>query len=310
MDFEIAAGDERGVAAGIARARESVPLFLAAEATRHLSRLLEALGGGLPAPELGALARGERVGAVALADAAEAPARLARAAGGWRLSGRKSFVTNAPSADWIAVFAEAEEGEALCLLSPRDPGVRVGEPMALLGLDGLPVAEVELLLAAPPPERVLGPFPDRAASRRYALDADLSLAVAACGLMRGVLAAASGEAHRRQRGGRPLFARQEVAFRLAEVLALAEAAELLCHRAAWLAARGDPEAATVVRCAKVFCTESAERAASAGLQVLGGEGYRRGSVAERAYRDAKGLELAGTTVEVARMAIADALLAG
>jgi alkylation response protein AidB-like acyl-CoA dehydrogenase len=49
--------------------------------------------------------------------------------------------------------------------------------------------------------------------------------------------------------------------------------------------------------------------ASACLQVTGGEGYRRGSVAERAYRDAKGLTLAGTTVEVARMAIADELLA-
>jgi alkylation response protein AidB-like acyl-CoA dehydrogenase len=41
---------------------------------------------------------------------------------------------------------------------------------------------------------------------------------------------------------------------------------------------------------------------------MGGEGYRRGNAAERAYRDAKGLTLAGTTVEVARMAIADALL--
>ena len=65
----------------------------------------------------------------------------------------------------------------------------------------------------------------------------------------------------------------------------------------------------MVRCAKVFCAESAERAASAVLQVLGGEGYRRGSAAERAYRDAKGLALAGTTLEVARMAIADAVLA-
>jgi alkylation response protein AidB-like acyl-CoA dehydrogenase len=64
----------------------------------------------------------------------------------------------------------------------------------------------------------------------------------------------------------------------------------------------------VVRCAKVFCAEAAERGAGACLQVMAGEGYRRGSPAERAWRDVKGLAFCGTTVEVARMAIADELL--
>jgi alkylation response protein AidB-like acyl-CoA dehydrogenase len=297
------------VAAGLALARESVALFLAVEATRHLRDLLSALGGDLPPGELAALARGERVGSVALADAG-APAGLAPSGAGWRLSGRKSFATNAPAADWIAVFAEADGREALCLLSPGDAGVRIGEPMELMGLEGLLVSAVAVEKAWLPPERVLGPFGDRAASARYGRAADLSLAVAAAGLMRGVLGAANRSAHERQRDGRPLFARQEVAFKLAEVLALTEAAELLCHRADWLVRSADPEAGTVVRCAKVFCAESAERAASAALQVMGGEGYRKGSAAERGYRDAKGLALAGTTVELARMAIADALLSG
>jgi alkylation response protein AidB-like acyl-CoA dehydrogenase len=302
------AGGAGGVAAGLALARESAALFLGVEATRHLASVVSALGGGLPPGEAGALSRGERVGAVALADDAGAPARLVRAGAGWRLTGRKSFATNAPAADWIGAFAEAEGGEALCLLSPRDPGVRVGAPMDLMGLDGLLVSEVAAEGAALAPARVLGPFEDRAASARYARDADLSLAVAAAGLMRGAVAAANRQAHERQRGGRPLYARQEVAFRLAEVLALTEAAELLCHRAAWLVRTGGPEADTVVRCAKVFCTESAERAAGAALQVWGGQGYRKGNAGERAWRDAKGLALAGTTAEVARMAIADAAL--
>jgi hypothetical protein len=177
-----------------------------------------------------------------------------------------------------------------------------------MGLDGLPVSGLAVEDAPLQAARVLGPFDDRGAVDRYRRDADLSLALAGAGLMRAVLRAATRHAHAHERGGRPVFSRQEVAFPLAEMAALAEAAELLCHRAAWMLETGDGQADTVVRCAKVFCTESAERVASAGLQVMGGEGYRRGSPAERAYRDAKGLCLAGTTVEVARMEIAEALL--
>ena len=308
------------VAARLAVARASPSLLLAAEASRHLRGLLDRrAGAALPPGEAAALERGERLGAVARADAADAPrARLTRTAGGWRLTARKGFVSNAPLADWIGVFAEADGREALCLLAPGDAGVRVGPRLALMGLDGLHVAPVAADDAPVPEERVLGPLvspagggdgEEGAAGACYDREADLTLAVAAAGLMRGVLSAAQRHARAHLRDGRPVFTRQEVAFKLAEVLAQADAAELLCHRAAWLSATNDPQAPALVRCAKVFCAESAERAASACLQVMAGEGYRRGSPAERAYRDAKGLALAGTTVEVARMAIADGLLA-
>ncbi len=298
-----------GAAARLAVARASVPLFLALEATRHFRDLAgDSAGGALGAGESAALQAGDRVGAVALADAAEA-ARLTEDGAGYRLTARKSFVTNGPIADWIAVFADAGGREAVCLLSPGDEGVRPGEPMDLMGLDGLSVSGLAAEDAPVPAARVLGPFEGRGAAARYRRDADLSLALAGAGLMRSALRAANHHARAHVRDGRPVFTRQEVAFRLAEMAALAEAAELLCHRAAWMVETGDGQAETVVRCAKAFCAENAERVASAGLQVMGGEGYLRGSPAERAYRDAKGLCLAGTTLEVARMEIADALLA-
>ncbi len=298
------------VAARLAVARASPALLLGLEATRHLLDLVEALGPrALPEGEMAALRRGERLGAVALADAAGAgPSRLEPDGDGWRLAGRKSFVSNGPIADWIAVVAICGGREALCLVAPGDPGVRPGLRMELMGLDGLSVSALALEGARLPADRVIGPFEGRPAAERYARAADLSVAVAAAGLMRSVLLFATHHARTHERDGRSAFARQEVAFKLAEVLALAEAAELLCHRAGWLAACGDAEAGTVARCAKVFCAESAERAASACLQVTAGEGYRRGTAAERAWRDAKGLCLCGTTVEVARMAIADDLL--
>lgn len=301
----------REVAARLAVARASPALLLGVEATRLLRDLVDAFGkGALPAAEAAALSSGARIGAVALADAAgPGPARLRRDARGWTLTAQKPFVANGPIADWIAVFAEADGREAVCLVSPREEGVRPGPRLELAGLDGLAVSALAVDGARLPDERVLGPRGDAAASRRYRLEADLSAAIAAAGLMRSALAEAVAHARAHVRGGRPVFAQQEVAFPLAEVLARAEAAELLCHRAAWLARSGDPRAETVVRCAKVFCAEGAERAASACVQAMAGEGYRRGSAADRAWRDAKGLALAATTVEVARMDIADALLA-
>jgi alkylation response protein AidB-like acyl-CoA dehydrogenase len=305
------AGDAgREVAARLAVARASPALLLAAEATRHLRDLAGAFGeDALPASEAAALARGELIGAVALADGAGAgPARLRRDGRGWTLGAQKPFVTNGPVADWLAVFAEADGREAVCLVAPRDEGVRPGPRLALAGLDGLAVSALAVEEARLPEARVLFPRGDDPASRRYLLEANLSAAIAAAGLMRSALAAAVAHARGRLRGGRAVLAQQEVAFPLAEVLARAEAAELLCRRAAWLAGAGHPLAATVVRCAKVFCAEGAERAASACVQAMAGEGYRRGSAADRAWRDAKGLALAGTTTEVARMEIADALL--
>ena len=55
-------------------------------------------------------------------------------------------------------------------------------------------------------------------------------------------------------------------------------------------------------------TEAAEEAASHSLQILGGQGYLKGNPAEEGYRDAKYLQIAGTSSEISRMKIADGVL--
>ena len=289
----------------LAVARASPSLALAIDSTRRLGAFL----GGVEESEREAFLRGERVGAVALSDRGEGPAaKLEKEGDLWRLTCHKPFVANGPIADWIAVFAEADGGEAVALVRSGDPGVRFGVRLDLMGLDGLCVGELEAKGACLAPGRVLGPFADRSASRGYSRETNLTLASAAAGLMHATLGSTLSYAREHRRGDRPLFARQEVAFKLAEVFAATEAAELMCHRAAWGVSARVADADTLVRCAKVFCTENSERAASAAMQLMAGAGYLKGSPAERALRDAKGLLLAGTTVEVARMEIADALL--
>ena len=95
--------------------------------------------------------------------------------------------------------------------------------------------------------------------------------------------------------------------KLAEMLTLLQTARLLAYRAAWMAGAGDREAGVLALCAKVFASESAERVASQALQILGAHGYLRGNPAEEGYRNAKYLQIAGTSSEISRMKIGDAL---
>jgi alkylation response protein AidB-like acyl-CoA dehydrogenase len=111
-------------------------------------------------------------------------------------------------------------------------------------------------------------------------------------------------------GGKPIIAYQEVGFKLAEMLTLLQTARLLAYRAAWMTDAGDREAGVLAHCAKVFCAESAEEVASQALQILGGQGYISGNPAEGGYRDAKYLQIAGTSSEISRMKIADEVLLG
>ena len=284
------------LAGSLCLAKASTSLFLAVQATRQCAAVL--------GPDKGLdLARGEAIGAVALSEPATddgSPATLADGV----LKGRKSFVTNGPIADVVAVIARGGGGQVACHVLRGQAGVIAGARISMAGLPGLAVCDLAFDGATVAPD-VIGETLDRS----YALDADLTLAFACTGLMQRVLAAAKAHAAGHSRGGRPVLKQQEVGFKLAEMLTATHAAELLARRAAWMVSTGKDEAPTLVRCARIFCAEGAERVASAAMQVAAGEGYVAGSVFERAWRDAKGLAVAGTTLEVARMAVADDLLA-
>jgi alkylation response protein AidB-like acyl-CoA dehydrogenase len=290
------------IAVGLEVAKADTALFLSFQATRRF-RALAAGRMDLPGP-------GTLIGGVALSEPdAGTPGTPARLSGPpWRLDGQKSYVTNGPIADFLAVFARTDDGEVVAVVEASQEGVSAGPPIPIPGLDGLAVGPLRLTGARIPPDRVSGPGDGRPARERFVADVDLTLAFACAGLMQRVLDAATAHSRTRLRGGKPIARHQEVGFKLAEMLTVTHAAELLARRAAFLAAAAEPEAATVIRCARVFCAEGAERVASAGMQIAAGEGYVSGSVFERALRDARGLAVAGTTLEISRMAVADALL--
>jgi len=126
--------------------------------------------------------------------------------------------------------------------------------------------------------------------------------------MRRALDCASEYARAHKSGGKPIIAYQEIGFKLAEMLTLFQTAQLLAYRAAWMAETGDRETEILGHCAKVFCTESAEKITSAAMQILGQQGYLKGNPAEEGFRNAKYLQIAGTSTEISRVKIGDGVL--
>jgi len=300
-------------------ARVSGSLFLAAEASaRFFGGLVAAHATPALREELlPRLHHGDLIGAVGIAEAEppKGPAPLGLATEGRPegqdviLSGRKLFVTNGPIADWFAIAGRLD-GALAFFLVPRDAsGELQGARVRMLGFDALTVSGLELRDVRIPRANVLGPFADTAPLDELRVVEDLVLAVSALGILQRTLDAATDHARRHRRGGRPIIKYQDVGFRLAEMLTLEQTARLLCCRAAWQLGAGDPEAPVLVRCAKVFVAEAAEQVASASVQITAGEGFVRGSQSEKSWREAKYPAIAGTTSELARLAIADALLA-
>ncbi len=237
------------------------------------------------------------------------------------LTGTKGFVTNGPMADWVAISADLDGVTVVGLVRTDNPGLTRGPRLDTLGFRGLAVCAIELDQCELDEDYVLGlglgDGPKGGPQGGLDLEQlrqveDLILCVASVGLMHRAFEAAKAHANTHQRGGKPLMGYQEIRFKLAEMLTLYQTSQLYAYRAAWLLADAEGadagDAAAVVRAAKVFTAEAAEQVAAAAAQILAGQGFVSGNPVEQAYRDAKYFGLAGTTNEVARMAIADELI--
>lgn len=290
-------------------------LFLSVEvSTRLFGRLISVYGtSDQKAALLPALREKRLIGAVGLSEAGmniESSLETLAVPEGpdFLVSGAKGHVVNAPIADWIAVAGKLNDRLAFFLLKADSEGLCIGRRLPTLGYDGVTISPLSLQNCPVSSGNILGPFEDDEPLRKVRTWEDEILTAASLGLMRSALDSASEYARAHTSGGKPIIAYQEIGFKLAEMLTLFQTAQLLAYRAAWMAETGDREAETLIHCAKVFCTESAEKLASASMQVLGQHGYAQGNPAEEGYRNAKYLQIAGTSTEISRVKIGDGVL--
>jgi len=294
----------------------SPSLFLSVEVTARLfGRLVATFG----TPEqknkiLPQIKEGRLIGAVALSETGmsieNAPMETSALSmdGGLQVKGTKGHVVNAPVADWIAVAGNWEQ-DIVCFLIGKDAeGLSLGGRLSTLGYNGTTISPISLENCFIQSDSVIGPFKEENLPKTLRMWEDQILTAGGLGLMHRSFDTARAYAKVHESGGKPIIAYQEVGFKLAEMLTLLHTAQLLAYRAAWMVETGNREAGVLVHCAKVFCSEYAEEVASSALQILGGKGYVQGNPAEKGYRDAKYLRIAGTSSEISRMKIADEVL--
>jgi len=140
-------------------------------------------------------------------------------------------------------------------------------------------------------------------------DGRIAISALAVGLAQACLEESLRYAQQRHTFGKPIGARQAVAFAISDLAVAVEAARTLTYKAAWLkdAGRSAKEVKQAAAIAKLFSSEAAVSATRVATQVFGGYGFMEEYPVARFYRDAKILEIGEGTSEVQRMVIARAL---
>ncbi|HEV8309073.1 MAG TPA: acyl-CoA dehydrogenase family protein [Methylomirabilota bacterium] len=263
------------------------------------------------------LARGEQVPAFALtepeagSDAAALATRAERDGDGWRLTGEKRFISNAPVADLYVVFAKtaAERGTrgiSAFLVPKGTPGLS-GAPMHTLAPHV--IGELRFEGCRVPAASLLGPEHEGWRIAMGTLDVfRASVGAQAVGLARAALDLALAYARTRVQFGQPLTRFQLVQAKLADMATELRAARLLVYSAARLKDAGALRVTLESSMAKLYATEMAHRVIDQAVQLHGGLGVVRGSPIERLYREARAPRIYEGTSEIQRLIIARELL--
>jgi alkylation response protein AidB-like acyl-CoA dehydrogenase len=264
---------------------------------------------------LPALASGERIAAYAIteaeagSDAYALEMRAERVPGGYRLNGRKTFVTLAPIADVALVFARTEPaggmwGISAFLVERERPGYRVGEPMGKMGLRTVPMSDLVLEDCVVPMDNRLGAEGQGAVISGSSLEWERSCMLASLlGTIERLIEGAVTHARTRRQFGQPIGRFQSVSNRVADLKMGLEAGRLLVYRVAWLKKHGKP-AAMESALAKLQVTELFMAASLDAVLVQGARGYMSENEIERHVRDAVGSLIYGGTSDIQRNTIA------
>jgi alkylation response protein AidB-like acyl-CoA dehydrogenase len=258
------------------------------------------------------VARGEAVAGFALTepaagtDAAAMELEAARDGDGFRLTGEKAWISNAPDADVYTVFARTTpnagaKGITAFVVSGGAPGLS-GEVVELLGQH--PIGRLQFDGVPVPAHHVLGELGQGLHVAFQTLDLFRPSVGAACvGMAQAALDTAIGYAAERRAFGRPIREFQAVSHRLAEMVTRVAAARLLVYRAAGLLDAGE-RATKEAAMAKLHATETAQQAIDAAIQVHGAVALERGHLLERLYREIRATRIYEGTSEIQREIVA------
>lgn len=246
-------------------------------------------------------------------DAFALTTRATECDGGFRLNGRKMWITNAAESGLFLLFATVNpeagyKGITAFLIERDSAGFRVGKKEDKLGIRASSTCELILDDCFVPSGNVIGEI-----GKGYKIaietlnEGRIGIGAQMVGIAQGALDQSLEYSKQRKQFGKPISEFQGVQFDLAEMAVEIEAARLMVYNAARLRDNRQPFVAEAAM-AKYFASQVAERAASRAVEVLGGVGFTKDYPVERFYRDAKIGRIYEGTSNMQRITIAKHLL--
>jgi alkylation response protein AidB-like acyl-CoA dehydrogenase len=229
------------------------------------------------------------------------------------LNGRKTFITGAPFADWITVFAKTDpqkgsKGITCFFVDMKAPGVSLGKNEEKMGQRAVPACDVVLEDVRVPKSEILGEVDKGFITAMKTLSAGrIGVACQALGVSENAMDEAIPYMKARRQFGKPLAKFQGLQFMLADMETKLNAAKLLIYHAAYEMDQGK-DVTKAASMAKYYATETCLEIVSGALQLFGGYGYSKAYTVERLYRDARVMTIYEGSTQVQQMVIAGQLL--
>lgn len=259
--------------------------------------------------------KGEQIGAHGMSepgsgsDAYSLQTYARRTEGGYVLNGTKTFVTNAPEADFALVFASVDRDKGMWgitgfIIDAGTPGFRIGGRIEKMGLRTSSMAQLVMEECYLPDAQRLGPEGSGAKIFSSSMEWERSCILASqIGAMERQLEESIRYAKEREQFNLPIGKFQSVANRIVDMKLRLETSRLLLYRVAWLKSKG--KSATIdAALAKLYLSESFVASSLDAIRIHGGYGYSTEFEIERDLRDAVGGTLYSGTSDIQRNIIA------
>ena len=298
----------------ISRASASVGLSYGAHSNLCVNQLRRWGNEAQKARYLPKLISGEHVGALAMSepgagsDVVSMRLKAEKRGDRYVLNGSKMWITNAPAADTLVVYAKTEpdagsRGITAFLIERDFKGFSVAQKLDKLGMRGSETGELVFEDCEVPEENVMGPLNGGVEVLMSGLDYERAvLASGPVGIMQACMDVVMPYVRERKQFGRSIGDFQLVQGKLADMYVRMNATRAYVYAVAQACDRGQTTRKDAAGCI-LMSAEAATQMALQAIQTLGGNGYINEYPTGRLLRDAKLYEIGAGTSEIRRMLI-------
>ena len=301
----------------VSRASASIGLSYGAHSNLCVNQIRRWANPEQKAKYLPKLVSGAHVGSLAMSEAGAGSdvvsmkLRAEKTDRGYVLNGTKFWITNAPYADTLVVYAKTGDGSrgiTTFIIEKDMPGFSIGQKIEKMGMRGSPTAELVFDDCEVPDENVMGPVNGGVGVLMSGLDYERTvLAGIQLGIMQASLEVVLPYIRERKQFGQPIGHFQLMQAKVADMYVALNSARAYVYAVAkscdaGLTTRFDAAGAILL------ASENAVRVSLEAIQALGGAGYTKDWPVERFARDAKLLDIGAGTNEIRRMLIGRELI--